>query len=104
MLSFQTKSLNISQNIHNFHEIHELIKKILHKFHLDDLAKSMDECRNDSRGGFLMPTSAKLVDSEYARYRHLPINWSIVPITKRICLMNFHFVRLKPLTCSEGKC
>ena len=29
-----------------------------------------------------MPTSAKIVDSEYARYRHLLINWSIAPITK----------------------
>ena len=58
------------------------LKQIVHKLHLDDLAKSMNECRKDTRGGFLIPTSAKLSDSEYARYRHLPVNWSIAPITK----------------------
>lgn len=58
------------------------IKKIAHRLHIDDLLKSMNECRKDNSGGFLIPTSAKISDSEYARYRHLPINWSIPPITK----------------------
>ena len=58
------------------------LKRIVHKLHLDDLAKSMNECRKDTRGGFLIPTSAKVSDSEYARYRHLPIDWSLAPITK----------------------
>ncbi len=48
------------------------LKEIVHKLHLDDLAKSMNKCRKDTRGGFLIPTSAKVTDSEYARYRHLP--------------------------------
>lgn len=58
------------------------IKKISHRLHIDDLLKSMNECRKDNSGDFLIPTSAKISDSEYARYRHLPINWSIPPITK----------------------
>ena len=58
------------------------IKKIAHRLHIDDLLKSMNEFRKDNSGGFLIPTSAKISDSEYARYRHLPINWSIPPITK----------------------
>lgn len=57
------------------------LKRIVHKLHLDDLAKSMNECRKDTRGGFLIPASAKVTDSEYARYRHLPIDWSLPPIT-----------------------
>jgi len=61
--------------------LHQL-KRIVHKLHLDDLAKSMNECRKDTRGGFLIPASAKVTDSEYARYRHLPIVWSLPPITK----------------------
>jgi len=60
--------------------LHQL-KRIVHKLHLDDLAKSMNECRKDTRGGFLIPASAKVTDSEYARYRHLPIDWSLPPIT-----------------------
>ncbi|MEE3490108.1 MAG: hypothetical protein VZR10_04525 [Methanobrevibacter sp.] len=58
------------------------IKKIVHKLHLDDLVRSMNECRKDNTGGFLIPTSAKVSDSEYARYRYLPINWSLPPLTK----------------------
>ena len=58
------------------------LKGIVHELHLDDLAKSMNECRKDTRGGFLIPASAKVTDSEYARYRHLPIDWSLPPITK----------------------
>jgi len=61
--------------------LHQL-KRIVHKLHLDDLAKSMNECRKDTRGGFLIPASAKVTDSEYARYRPLPIDWSLPPITK----------------------
>lgn len=57
------------------------LKKIAHNVHLDDLLKSMNECRKDNRGGFLIPASAKITDSDYAKYRHLPINWSIAPIT-----------------------
>lgn len=41
----------------------------------------MHECGKDTRGGFLIPASAKITDSDYAKYRHLPINWSIAPIT-----------------------
>ncbi len=58
------------------------IKKIVHMLHLDDLARLMNECRKDNTGRFLIPTSAKVSDSEYARYRHLPINWSLPPLTK----------------------
>ena len=58
------------------------IKKIVHKLHLDDLVRSMNKCRKDNTGGFLIPTSAKVSDSEYARYRYLPINWSLPPLTK----------------------
>lgn len=58
------------------------IKKIVHKLHLDDLARSINECRKDNSGGFLIPTSAKVSDSEYARYRYLPINWPLPPLTK----------------------
>lgn len=57
-------------------------KKIVHKLHLDDLANSMNECRKDNRGGFLIPSSSKVTDSDYAKYRHLPIDWSLPPITK----------------------
>jgi hypothetical protein len=58
------------------------LKEIVHKLHLDDLAKSMNECRKDTRGGFFITVSAKISDAEYSRYRHLPINWSIEPITE----------------------
>ncbi|MBQ8016641.1 MAG: hypothetical protein IJ258_00900 [Methanobrevibacter sp.] len=58
------------------------LKGIVHKLHLDDLARSMNECRKDTRGGFLIPVTVKLTDPEYERYRHLEINWEISPITK----------------------
>ena len=32
--------------------------------------------------GFLIPATAKIMDPEYERYRHLPINWSISPLTE----------------------
>ncbi len=41
------------------------IKKIVHKLHLDDLAKSMEEFRKDNMGGFLIPVSVKITDPEY---------------------------------------
>ena len=57
-------------------------KKIVHYLHLEELFDSIKECHKDNRGGFLIPTSSKVTDSEYARYRHLPINWALAPITK----------------------
>ena len=61
------------------------IKEIVHKLHLDELYESMKECHNDKRGAFLIPTSSKVEDTDYSKYRHLPINWSIAPVTKE-CL------------------
>lgn len=58
------------------------LKQIANKLHLDDSVSSMNECLKDNRGGFLIPSSAKITDSEYARYRHLPINWDIPPVTE----------------------
>lgn len=71
------------------------LKQIMHKLRLDDLAKSMNECRKDNTGGFLIPTSAKISDSEYAKYRHLPINWSIAPITKEDLPSEFSYQAVK---------
>ena len=85
-------------------------KKIVHYLHLDKLFDSIKECHKDNRGGFLIPTSSKVTDSEYARYRHLPINWALAPITKddlpdefMICPMNFHLKQLKLWTCLGEK-
>lgn len=36
----------------------------------------------DNRGGFLILFEVKITDKEYERYRHLPIDWSLSPITK----------------------
>ena len=58
------------------------LNKIVHKLHLEGLFKSMRELRRDNRGGFLIPTSAKVSDTDYSKYRHLPINWSISSITE----------------------
>jgi hypothetical protein len=58
------------------------LNKIVHKLHLEGLSKSMREFRRDHTGGFLIPISAKVSDTDYGRYRHLPINWSISPITE----------------------
>ena len=58
------------------------LKNIANKLHLDGFIESQKELLRDNRGGFLIPASAKIKDVEYARYRHLPINWSISPITK----------------------
>lgn len=58
------------------------LNKIVHKLHLEGLSKSMRELRRDNRRGFLIPTSAKVSDTDYSKYRNLPINWSISPITE----------------------
>ena len=68
-------------NIHSMSTKNHIIK-IVRTLHLDDLFKSMKECWNDPRGGFLIPVTVKLTDPEYERYRHLEINWEISPITK----------------------
>lgn len=58
------------------------LKNMAHKLHLDGFIESQKELLRDNKGGFLIPTSAKIKDYEYGRYRHLPINWEIPPITK----------------------
>ena len=58
------------------------INNMIHKLRLDEFIKSQKELLNDNKGGFLLPIEAKLSDKEYKRYRHLPIDWSINPITK----------------------
>ena len=57
-------------------------KKIVHYLHLEELFDSIKEFHKDNRGGFLIPATAKIMDPEYERYRHLPINWSISPLTE----------------------
>jgi hypothetical protein len=58
------------------------LKKFMKELGSKDFRRSMRDFRRDNRGGFLIPTSAKITDTDYGRYRHLPINWSISPITK----------------------
>ena len=58
------------------------LNNIVDKLHLDGFIKSQKRFRQDNRGGFLIPVEAKVKDKEFARYRHLPINWSITSITK----------------------
>lgn len=58
------------------------LNNMVHKLHLDGFIESQKELLRDNRRGFLIPTSAKIKDCEYGRYRHLPINWEIPPITK----------------------
>ena len=60
------------------------INKLVHKLHLNKMGSSFREFRRDSSGGFLIPTSSKVTDSDYAKYRHLPVDWSILPITNDI--------------------
>ena len=55
---------------------------MIHKIRLDDFMDSHKRLLKDNRGGFLIPTEVKIRDKEYERYRHLPIDWSISPITK----------------------
>ena len=57
------------------------IHNIVHKLHLDDFVKSQREFLKDNKGGFLIPIEAKVTDEEYKRYRNLPIDWSLSPIT-----------------------
>ncbi|WP_406533860.1 hypothetical protein [Methanobrevibacter sp.] len=35
----------------------------------------------DDKGALLVPTSLKLKDIEFMKYRHLPVNWQIRPVT-----------------------
>lgn len=35
----------------------------------------------DDKGALLVPTSLKLEDIEFMKYRHLPVNWQIMPVT-----------------------
>ena len=58
------------------------IYNIIHKLHLDDFVQSHKRLLKDNRGGFLIPLEAKISDKEYERYRHLPVDWSLSPITK----------------------
>jgi hypothetical protein len=58
------------------------LKKIVHNKYVQGFLKSREECRRDNRGGFLIPSSSKITDTDYGRYSHLPVNWSISPITK----------------------
>ena len=58
------------------------ICNIIHKLHLDDFIESHKRLLKDNRGGFLIPLEVKISDKEYERYRHLPVDWSLPPITK----------------------
>lgn len=57
-------------------------KNLIHKLHIDSFVESHKRLHEDNRGGFLIPIEFKIKDKEYERYRHLPVNWSISPITK----------------------
>ena len=58
------------------------LNDIVNKIHLDGFIKSQKRFLKDNKGGFLIPVEVKVKDKEFTRYRHLPINWSISPITK----------------------
>lgn len=58
------------------------ICNIIHKLHLDDFVESHKRLLKDNLGGFLIPLEVKISDKEYERYRHLPVDWSLPPITK----------------------
>ena len=58
------------------------LNKIVHKLKSKELLKSLNECRKNERGGFLIPSSSKATDTDYEKYRHLPVNWSIPPISQ----------------------
>lgn len=58
------------------------INSMIHKLHLGSFIESQKELLRDNKGGFLIPISTKVKDGEYSRYGHLPINWSLSPITK----------------------
>ena len=36
----------------------------------------------DDKGGLLIPTSSKLNDFDFMKYRHLPVNWQISAVTE----------------------
>ena len=57
------------------------INNIVHKLHLDSFIESQKEFFKDNCGGFLIPIEVKITDEEYKRYGHLPIDWSLSPIT-----------------------
>lgn len=58
------------------------LNDMIHRLHLDAFIESHKRLLKDNRGGFLLPIEVKIKDKEYERYRHLPINWSITPITE----------------------
>lgn len=58
------------------------INDMIHRFRLDGFIESQKRLMKDNRGGFLLPIEVKIKDREYERYRHLPVDWSISPITK----------------------
>lgn len=58
------------------------INNIARKLHLDEFIELHKMFLRDNRGGFLIPFEVKITDKEYERYRHLPIDWSLSPITK----------------------
>ena len=64
------------------HDFENSLNDIVNKLHLDGFIKSQKRFLKDNKGGFLIPVEVKVKDKEFARYRHLPINWSISPITK----------------------
>ena len=78
-------------------------KKIVHYLHLDELYESMRECHNDKRGGFLIPTSSKVTDTDYSKYRHLPINWSIPSITEEDLPVEFSHQAVKTVDMFRRK-
>lgn len=59
-----------------------ILTNMFQKLHLDGFLDSQKRLWEDNRGGFLIPIEAKIADEEYKRYRHLPINWNIPPVTK----------------------
>ena len=58
------------------------LNDMIHRLHLDAFIESHKRLLKDNRGGFLLPIEVKINDTEYERYRHLPVYWSISPITK----------------------
>lgn len=58
------------------------LDNLVQKLHLENFIKSQKIFLEDNRGGFLILLEVKIKDKEFARYRHLPIYWSISPITR----------------------
>ena len=79
------------------------INNIVHKLHLDSFIESQKEFFKDNRGDFLIPIEVKITDEEYKRYRHLPIDWSLSPITHGDLPEGLVKKPLRQLTCFEGK-